>query len=191
MEIKSLYILTTFLVSMSALFLSIIASLIIIDNEDLEKEVGEIKESLKVDIVEDTFQEYYSVFNKKGGWVNFSCLCLGVGIGTFVISLFGYFGVHKKTVVLLLSFLVLVLVSVMLQIGCLMLLKMRRHEFLTFYYFSSYRSEDSGDFKHEVKKILLVLSLMWSTVTLITVITNLFVRRNISKKESEVVIQEA
>ena len=160
MEIKSLYILTTFLVSMSALFLSIIASLIIMDHEEMEKEVGEIKESLKVDIVENTFQEYYSVFNKKGGWVNFSCLCLGVGIGTFVISLFGYLGVHKKSVFLLLSFLVLVLVSLMLQIGCLMLLNIRRREFLTFYYFSSYTSDkNSGDFKHEVKKILLVLSL--------------------------------
>ena len=187
MSLKSLYIVTSFMLSVSAIFAVIIASLIIYDQEEVTNTATDIKEHLKVEVVTDSVQEYYSVFNKKGGWINISFLLLGIGLTALVVSLFGYFGVHQKTVFLLFTFIILNCTLLMLQSGALMVLKWRKNELLQFYYFSNF-SEAINGFHHEVKKIMFVISLMWSTVSLVTCLVTVILRSRSKRKENELEI---
>ena len=187
MSLKSLYIVTSFMLSVSAIFAVIIASFIIYDQEEVTNTATDIKEHLKVEVVTDSLQEYYSVFNKKGGWINISFLMLGIGLTALVVSLFGYFGVHQKTVFLLFTFIIFHCTLLMLQGGALMVLNWRKHELLQFYYFSNFSEAISG-FHHEVKKILFVISLMWSTVSLLTCLVTLILRSRSKRKENQIEI---
>ena len=187
MEIKSLYFLTTFMVTMTSLLIITVASLIISDQSEISHDVEEFKDVLKIEVVENSFLDYYSVLNKTGGWSNLVYLCLGVGVGSFVISVFGYCGVHSKTCFLLISFLIINTVIIMLEIGVISLLNLRRREYLQLFYFSNYNSDISAeDFNYEVERMLLVVSIMWSVVTSLTIITNIVIQRRVNKKECEV-----
>ena len=183
-NLSNLYVFASFMISISSLLLIIISSFIIYDHDDVTSTAEDIKDTLKVEVVTDSFQEYYSVFNKQGGWFNLSYLMLGVGLTSFIVSILGYFNVHSKTVFLLLSFLFLQLVMIMLQIGAVMLLGWRKLELLQFYYFSN-SSKLLSDFHHEVKQILLVLSLMWSTVTLLLCVITIVIRFRSKRKENQ------
>ena len=131
-NLSNLYVFVSFMISLSSLLLILISSFIIYDHDDISSTAEEIKDALKVEVVTDSFQEYYSVFNKQGGWFNLSYLMLGVGITSLIVSIFGFFSVHSKTVCLLLSFVFLQLVMIMLQIGAVMLLGWRKFELLQF-----------------------------------------------------------
>ena len=183
-NLNNLYVFASFMISISSLLLLIISSFIIYDHDEVTSTAEDIKDTLKVEVVTDSFQEYYSVFNKQGGWFNLSCLMLGVGLTSFIVSIFGFFNVHSKTVFLLLSCVFLQLVMIMLQIGAVMLLGWRKFELLQFYYFSN-SSKPLSDFHHEVKQILLVLSLMWSTVTLLLCVLTLVIRFRSKRKENQ------
>ena len=183
-NLSNLYVFASFMISISSLLLIIISSFIIYDHDDVTSTAEDIKDTLKVEVVTDSFQEYYSVFNKQGGWFNLSYLMLGVGLTSFIVSILGYFNVHSKTVFLLLSFVFLQLVMIMLQIGAVMLLGWRKLELLQFYYFSN-SSKLLSDFHHEVKQILLVLSLMWSTVTLLLCVITIVIRFRSKRKENQ------
>ena len=184
MSLKSLHILTSFQLATSALFIIAVSSLIINDQEEVITTASNIKESLKVEVVQDSFKDYYSVFNKKGGWLNLAFVIMGLGFGAFVISIFGYFGVHSKTVVLLFSFIFLHLTILMLQVGTLMLLKWRKQELLQFYFFSNF-GETLTDFHHDVKQMMFVLSLMWTVVSFITCLVTLVIRSRTKRKENQ------
>ena len=183
-NLSNLYVFASFMISISSLLLILISSFIIYDHDDVTSTAEDIKDTLKVEVVTDSFQEYYSVFNKQGGWFNLSYLMLGVGLTSFIVSILGYFNVHSKTVFLLLSFVFLQLVMIMLQIGAVMLLGWRKLELLQFYYFSN-SSKPLSDFHHEVKQILLVLSLMWSTVTLLLCVITIVIRFRSKRKENQ------
>ena len=184
MSLKNLYILTSFQLTASALFIIAVSSLIVYDQEDVINTATDIKESLKVEVVQDSFKDYYSVFNKKGGWLNLAFVIMGLGFGAFVISMFGYFGVHSKTVVLLFTFIFLHLTILMLQIGTLMLLKWRKQELLQFYFFSNF-GETVTDFHHDVKQMMFVLSVMWTVVSLVTCLVTLVIRSKTKRKEKQ------
>ena len=183
-NLNNLYVFASFMISISSLLLLIISSFIIYDHDEVTSTAEDIKDTLKVEVVTDSFQEYYSVFNKQGGWFHLSYLMLGVGLTSFIVSIFGFFNVHSKTVFLLLSCVFLQLVMIMLQIGAVMLLGWRKFELLQFYYFSN-SSKPLSDFHHEVKQILLVLSLMWSTVTLLLCVLTLVIRFRSKRKENQ------
>ena len=172
------------MLTISAIILITVSSLIILDNQDVTEAATEIKEAITDDVVIDSFQDYYSVFNKKGGWTNLAFVILGVGLAAFVVSIFGYCQVHEKTVFLLFAFTILHLVILMLQIGAVMLQNTRHQELLQFHFFSNF-GEPIKDFQYEIKKILLVLSVMWTVVSIIMCLVTIIIRFKTKRKENQ------
>merc|ERR1711936_983603 len=144
---------SSLMVAISGVLMSGVASWILYDMQQLQAATQDIKDNLKVEIVTDSFQDHYSIFNKKGGWLNLSFLMLGLGLTQIVLPLFACLGVHRKT-----SFL---LITIMLQIGAVILINWRNFELKQFYYLSTSRASISR-FHLTDKKICLVISLMWS-----------------------------
>ena len=70
----------------------------------------------------DTSKDYYSVFNKKGGWMNMAYVLLGVGAVTVAVALVGFIGVQKETIFLLLTYIVLLMIIIMLQIASVLII---------------------------------------------------------------------
>ena len=99
-NLSNLYVFASFMISISSLLLIIISSFIIYDHDDVTSTAEDIKDTLKVEVVTDSFQEYYSVFNKQGGWFNLSYLMLGVGLTSFIVSIFGFFNIWKWSAVI-------------------------------------------------------------------------------------------
>ena len=172
------------MLTISAIILITVSSLIILDLEDVTDTATEIKEAIQDDVVIDSFQDYYSVFNKKGGWKNLAFVILGVGVAAFVVSIFGYCRVHEKTMFLLFTFITLHLVILMLQIGAVMLQNTRHRELLQFHFFSNF-GEPVKDFQYEIKKILLVLSVMWTVVSIIMCLVTVIIRVRTKRKENQ------
>ena len=182
MSLPHLYILTSFMLSVSALFAITISSLILHGHQEVLHTAQQIKDALAVESVDsavtDSFHDYYSVFNSRGGWLNLAHLLLGVGLVTLLVSVVGLLsGLHARTCFLLLSFALLQLVSALLQAGAVLVLRWRRRELLQLYHSSHYRgSAGSPGQQLDTQQILLVLSLMWAAVTLPTTILTLALR---------------
>ena len=182
MSLPHLYILTSFMLSVSALFAITISSLILHGHQEVLHTAQQIKDTLAVESVDsavtDSFHDYYSVFNSRGGWLNLAHLLLGVGLVTLLVSVAGLLsGLHARTCFLLLTFALLQLVSALLQAGAVLVLRWRRRELLQLYHSSHYRgSAGSPGQQLDTQQILLVLSLMWASVTLPTTILTLALR---------------
>ena len=182
MSLPHLYILTSFMLSVSALFAITISSLILHGHQEVLHTAQQIKDALAVESVDsavtDSFHDYYSVFNSRGGWLNLAHLLLGVGLVTLLVSVVGLLsGLHARTCFLLLSFALLQLVSALLQAGAVLVLRWRRRELLQLYHSSHYRGgAGSPGQQLDTQQILLVLSLMWAAVTLPTTILTLALR---------------
>ena len=182
MSLPHLYILTSFMLSVSALFAITISSLILHGHQEVLTTAQQIKNSLAVESVDsavtDSFHDYYSVFNSRGGWLNLAHVLLGVGLVTLLVSVVGLLsGLHARTCFLLLTFALLQLVSALLQAGAVLVLRWRRRELLQLYHSSHYRgSAGSPGQQLDTQQILLVLSLMWAAVTLPTTILTLALR---------------
>ena len=182
MSLPHLYILTSFMLSVSALFAITISSLILHGHQEVLHTAQQIKDTLAVESVDsavtDSFHDYYSVFNSRGGWLNLAHLLLGVGLVTLLVSVVGLLsGLHARTCFLLLTFALLQLVSALLQAGAVLVVRWRRRELLQLYHSSHYRgSAGSPGQQLDTQQILLVLSLMWASVTLPTTILTLALR---------------
>ena len=182
MSLPHLYILTSFMLSVSALFAITISSLILHGHQEVLTTAQQIKDALAVESVDsavtDSFHDYYSVFNSRGGWLNLAHVLLGVGLVTLLVSVVGLLsGLHARTCFLLLTFALLQLVSALLQAGAVLVLRWRRRELLQLYHSSHYRgSAGSPGQQLDTQQILLVLSLMWAAVTLPTTILTLALR---------------
>ena len=175
---------SSLMVAISGVLMSGVASWILYDMQQLQAATQDIKDNLKVEIVTDAFQDYYSIFNKKGGWLNLSFLMLGLGLTQIVLPVFACLGVHRKTSFLLLTFISFLLMTIMLQIGAVILINWRNFELKQFYYLSTSRASISR-FHLNDKKICLVISLMWSAVTLVTSVSALIFRQMHSRKEKQ------
>ena len=183
MALDHLYSSSSLMVIMSGLMMSGLASWILCDVEELQTAAGDIRDNLKVQIVTDSFEDYYSIFNKKGGWVNLASLMLGIGLTQVAVSLLGFFGLHKKTSFLLLSFISFLLITIMLQIGAVILINWRNFELKQFYHLSTSRGSISR-FHLAEKKMLAVISLQWSALSLLISVTTLVLRTKHSSKEN-------
>ena len=94
------------------------------DYQAVTETADQIKDDLeKVEDVDMmvTSKDYYSVFNKKGGWINMAYVMLGVGAVTVAVALLGFIGVQKETVFLLLTFIMLLMIIIMLQIASVLI----------------------------------------------------------------------
>ena len=181
MSLPHLYVLTSFMLSVSALFPITISSLIIHGHQEVLHTAQQIKDTLAVESVDsavtDSFHDYYSVFNSRGGWLNLAHLLLGVGLVTLLVSVLGLLSrLHARTCFLLLTFTLLQLVLALLQAGAVLVLRWRRRELLQLYHSSHYRGAASPGQLQHTQQILLVLSLMWAAVTLLVTILTLALR---------------
>ena len=151
------------------------------DHEDLLRTTEDIKDNLKMEIARESFQDYYSIFNQKGGWLNLTFLMLGIAITQVCLSLWGCCGVHRKTSFLLLTFITFLVISIFLQLGALILTNWRNFELKQFYYLSTSRAAISR-FHFQERKMLVALSLVWSLLSLLASVSALIVRPQHSTK---------
>ena len=95
------------------------------DYQAVTETADQIKDEMEKDKDVDmkvTSTDYYSVFNKKGGWMNMAYVMLGVGAVTVAVALLGFIGVQKETVFLLLTYIVLLMIIIMLQIASVIII---------------------------------------------------------------------
>ena len=170
------------MVTISGVLLIIISAWILADIEDLLRTTQDIKDNLKVEMLKEYFQDYYSIFNKKGGWLNLTFLMLGLAVIQVSLSLLGCCGVHRKTSFLLLTFISFLLLNIMLQLAALILTNWRNFELKQFYYLSTSRVHIAR-FHFQEKKLLLMLSLVWSFMSLLTSVWALILREKENTKE--------
>ena len=151
------------------------------DYEAVTETADQIKDDLKkvtdVDIM-DTPKDYYSVFNKKGGWINLAYVMLGVGAVTVAVALLGFIGVQKETVFLILTFIVLLMIIIMLQIASVLIIIRRDNEVKDLTQITNTQS-----FKFEEKFFFFVFSLSFSTLVLIVSVGIALARHMRSGKE--------
>ena len=162
------------MVTISGVLLIIIAAWILADSDDLLRTTGDIKENLKMEVAREWFQDYYSIFNKRGGWLNLTVLMLGIAITQLSLSLLASCGAHRRTSFLLLAFISFLIISIGLQVGALLLTTRRNYELKQFYYLSTSRA-DISRFHFQEKKMLLAVSLVWSLLSLLTSFSALIV----------------
>ena len=55
------------MLTISGVLLIIISAWILADSDDLLRTTEDIKENLKIEMIREWFQDYYSIFNKIGG----------------------------------------------------------------------------------------------------------------------------
>ena len=62
---------------------------------------------------------------KGGGWGNFGLVVITIGVITFIVSLFGFCGVHQESVCLLISYIVLTVITLALVLAVILILRKR------------------------------------------------------------------
>ena len=131
----------------------------------------------------DTSKDYYSVFNKKGGWMNMAYVMLGVGAVTVAVALLGFIGVQKETIFLLLTHIVLLMIIIMLQIASVLIIIRRGNEVKDLRQIINAKSLFEINFKFEEKFIFFVFSLSFSTLVLVMSVGITLARQMRSGKE--------
>ena len=132
-SLKSLLCFTNFLVATLALLMVSGGIILALDNVTVTNTAGIVKDVGKdffASDITDSFEEFYSVFNKKGGWFNFDFVLTGIGAITFVVSIFGFCGVHKESHCLLVTYILLLAIMILLQTAAALLLNQRDQEML-------------------------------------------------------------
>ena len=82
--------------------------------------------------IKTEFTDYYSVFNKKGGWTNLAYVMIGVGAVSFVLAFLGFIGIHEETIFLVLTYITLLLIVIMLNIASVIIIIRRDSEMKIF-----------------------------------------------------------
>ena len=108
-----------------------------------------------------TSKDYYSVLNKKGGWMNMAYVMLRVGSVTFAVALLGFIGVQNETVFLLFTYIVLLIITILLQIASVLIIIRRDNEVKDLKQITN-----AENFKFEEKFFFFVFSLCFSTLVL-------------------------
>ena len=80
-----------------------------------EEVMDEGKENI-ADYVKQSIEDFFSVFNKEGGWLNLGCVSIGIGAVTVAVSFFGFCGVHEKSAFLLFTYIILLSIGLILQV---------------------------------------------------------------------------
>ena len=115
----------------------------------------------------DTSKDYYSVFNKKGGWINMAYVMLGIGAVTVAVALLGFYGVQKETIFLLLTYIVLLMIIIMLQIASVLIIIRRDIEVKDLKQIGNVDNSFENNFNFEPKFFFFVFSLRFSTLVLV------------------------
>merc|ERR1711915_1045420 len=159
---------------------------IVKDDQLLMEKVDALKDELKSNSnieISNSSDGYYSIFNKKGGWLNLIHVMIGVGAVICGISLLGFIGVHKKTIFLSLTFIVLLLISILLQIASLLIMVQRQKELLEASSLQNMEHLNEDVLKIQVKLLLLEASSVISVSALVLSLVAAVMRSKLSKKE--------
>merc|ERR1719300_1550472 len=108
---------------------------------------------------------------------------IGVGAVICGVSLLGFIGVHKKTIFLSLTFIVLLLISILLQTASLLIMAQRHKELLEAPSLRNKENLDEGILQFQVKLLLLEASSVISVSALVLSLAAAFMRSKLSKKE--------
>ena len=112
-----LLLLTTALLAAVSLLLLSCGLALVYDSAGVTEVAREIKQLdllLDTEVIE-TFDGFYSVFNKKGGWNNFAFVMMAIGGMTLLVSFFGCCSLHQEQRCLLLTYgLLLLLITCLL-----------------------------------------------------------------------------
>ena len=150
------------------------------------EEADQIKDDLKNVGAEDiisTFEDYYSVLNKKGGWINVAYVMVAVGAVTFAVALLGFIGVHKETVFLLLTFIILLIIIIMLEIAAVLIIIRRDNEVKVFQQITKPENSFENIFQFREKFLFFVFTLSWSSTVLVMSVVVALVRGRAGGKE--------
>ena len=118
-------------------------------------------------------EDYYSVFNKKGGWDNVGYVSIGVGVVIVVMALMGFIGVHEETIFLLLTYIILLIITIMLNIATVIIILRRHSEIRIFQQIT----EPSENLQAKEKFIFFIFSLSFAAFTSVVSIIAVFIRR--------------
>ena len=141
------------------------------DSMEVRQEMMEEGDEKMKDYLKTSLDDFYSYFNKEGGWLNLGCVTIGIGAFTFIVSIFGFCGVHEKSVCLLFIYIVLILIGMVLQVCSAFILFNRGHEMKAVSDMLNLESDtklSSG--KCYEKMIFFLLSGSFSTVVMILLI---------------------
>ena len=133
----------------------------------------DMKEYLKTSL-----DDFYSYFNKEGGWLNFGCVTIGIGAFTLIVSFFGFSGVHEKSACLLIIYIILIFIGIILQVCSAFILYNRGHEMKEvtgMFSIETHTKLSSG--KCYEKMIFFLLSGSLSLVVMVLLVVLMVIRR--------------
>ena len=137
---------------------------------EIRQEVMEDEDETMRDYVKNAFEDFYSLFNKEGGWLNLGCVSIGIGALTLATSFFGFCGVHEKSACLLITYIFLIIIGMILQISSSVILFNRGHDMKTVSEMLNTNNDKLSSGKCYEKMIFFLLSGCFSTVVMILMI---------------------
>ena len=140
------------------------------DSMEIRQEVMEDGDDKMRDYVKNAFEDFYSLFNKEGGWLNLGCVTIGIGALTLATSFFGFCGVHEKSVCLLFTYIFLTIIGMILQVSSAVILFNRGHDMKTVSDIIDMDSDKLSSGKCYEKMIFFLLSGSFSTVVMVLLI---------------------
>ena len=140
------------------------------DSMEISQEVMDDGDEKMRDYVKNAFEDFYSLFNKEGGWLNLGCVTIGMGALTLATSFFGFFGVHEKSACLLITYIFLIIIAMILQVSSAVILFNRGHDMKTVSDMLNTDSDKLSSGKCYEKMIFFLLSGSFSTVVMILLI---------------------
>ena len=140
------------------------------DSMEIRQEVMEDGDEKMRDYVNNAFEDFYSLFNREGGWLNLGCVTIGIGALTFTTSFFGFCGVHEQSVCLLFTYISLILLGMILQVSSAAILFNRGHDMKTVSDMLNMDSDKLSSGKCYEKMIFFLLSGSFSTVVMVLLI---------------------
>ena len=140
------------------------------DSMEIRQKVMEDGDEKMRDYVNNTFEDFYSLFNREGGWLNLGCVTIIIGVLTCTTSFFGFCGVHEQSVSLLFTYISLILLGMILQVSSAAILFNRGHGMKTVSDMLNMDSDKLSSGQCYEKMIFFLLSGSFSTVVMVLLI---------------------
>ena len=140
------------------------------DSMEIRQEVMDDGDDKIRDYVKHALEDFYSLFNKEGGWLNLGCVTIGIGALTLATSFLGFCGVHEKSVFLLFTYISLIIIGMILQVCSAVILYNRGHDMKTVSDMLDTVGERLSSGKCYEKMIFFLLSGSFSTVVMVLLI---------------------
>ena len=155
--------------------------LIVLDYQnamEIREEVMDEGKEIIADYVKQSIEDFFTLFNKEGGWLNLGCVSIGIGAVTVAVSFFGFFGVHEKSAFLLFTYIILLSIGLILQVCSAVIIFNRSQEMRVVRDMLNTNSDKLTSDKYFEKMIFyFLLSGLFSTVSVILLLVFCILRR--------------